>query len=434
MGERGQGRGERGVEVEITAIAAGGAGVGRLPDGRAVFVHRTAPGERALVRVIEEKRRWARGELVRVLHPSPDRREAPCPHYARCGGCTLEHLAYPAQLRAKAQIVADALRRIGGLDVEPPEVVPSPEEFRYRNRVSFTLRRLGAGRVVAGFHEVNRPGRIVDITEACLLPEASIAEVWGRLRASWGEDASLLPSGRELRLTLRGTATGDVALLVEGGYAPGNAPALLERVPGLAAVWHRPAGSAEAMLLAGSGSVPEVWAEEELELSGAMFLQVNRQAAALLEADVFERAGDVAGKRVVDAYCGIGLHARRLARAGARVTGIELDADAVAEARAAAPEGAEFVAGTVEEHLEAALPADLVILNPPRSGVDRAVPEILTRTPPARLIYVSCDPATLARDLSRLAPTFRVRSVRCFDLFPQTAHVETVVELECGTS
>src|SRR5690606_21845044 len=231
MGKRGVGAEASGVEVEITGIAAGGAGVGRLPDGRAVFVHRTAPGERALVRVIEEKRRWARGELVRVLRPSPERREAPCPHYARCGGCTLEHLAYPAQLRAKAQIVADALRRIGGLEAEPPDVVPSPEEFRYRNRVSFTLRRLGAGRVVAGFHEVNRPGRIVDITEACLLPEASIAEVWGRLRASWGEDASLLPSGRELRLTLRGTATGDVALLVEGGYAPGNAPALLERVP-----------------------------------------------------------------------------------------------------------------------------------------------------------------------------------------------------------
>src|SRR5690606_6109533 len=122
MGERGQGRGARGVEVEITAIAAGGAGVGRLPDGRAVFVHRTVPGERALVRVIEEKRRWARGELVRVQRPAPDRREAPCPHYARCGGCTLEHLAYPAQLRVKARIVADVLRRIGGLEAEPPDV------------------------------------------------------------------------------------------------------------------------------------------------------------------------------------------------------------------------------------------------------------------------------------------------------------------------
>ncbi len=433
MGKRGVGAEASGVEVEITGIAAGGAGVGRLPDGRAVFVHRTAPGERALVRVVEEKKRWARAELVRVLRASPDRRAAPCPHYARCGGCTIEHLTYAAQLRVKAQIVADALRRIGGLEIEPPEVVASPDEFRYRNRVSFTLRRLGGGRVVAGFHELNRPGRIVDITEACLLPEAAVAEVWGRLRAEWGEDASLLPSGRELRLTLRGTAAGDVALLVEGGYAPGDAQTLLERVEGLVAVWHRPAGSAEAMLLAGREAVPEVWADEELELSGAMFLQVNRGTAALLEVHVLALAGDVAGKRVVDGYCGVGLHARRLARAGARVTGIELDADAVAEARAAAPEGAEFLAGTVEDHLEAALPAELVILNPPRSGVDEAVPEILRRTPPERLIYVSCDPATLARDLSRLAPTFRVRSVRCFDLFPQTAHVETVVELACDT-
>ncbi|HEX7119654.1 MAG TPA: TRAM domain-containing protein [Longimicrobiales bacterium] len=431
MGERGR---AGGVEVEITGIATGGAGVGRLPDGRAVFVHRTAPGDRAVVRVVEEKRRWARAELLRVLRPGPDRREAPCPHYARCGGCTVEHLTYAAQLRVKREIVADALRRIGGVEAEVPAVVASPEEFRYRNRVSFTLRRLGGGRVVAGFHEVGRPGRVVDITQACLLPEPAVAEVWGRLRAAWGDDASRLPSGRELRLTLRGTAAGAVALLVEGGYAPGRATELLERVAGLAAVWHRPAGAAGPVLLAGRETVPEVWADEELELSGAMFLQVNRGAAARLEAHVLERAGDVAGLRVVDAYCGVGLHARRLARAGARVVGIELDAHAVREARAAAPEGAEFVAGAVEEKLADALPAELAILNPPRTGLHPAVPEVLRARPPARLIYVSCDPATLARDLARLAPVYRTRSVRCLDLFPQTAHVETVVELACDTT
>ena len=150
---------------------------------------------RACRRLRDEKRRWARGELVRVLTPSADRRVAPCPHYARCGGCTLEHLNYDAQLRAKAGIVADALRRIGGVTVAVPEVVASPEEFRYRNRVSFTLVRLGNGRVIAGFHELNRPDRIVDIGADCLLPELAIARVWGNLRAGWGTDADLLPSG-----------------------------------------------------------------------------------------------------------------------------------------------------------------------------------------------------------------------------------------------
>lgn len=425
-------KGERVGAVEITGIAAGGAGVGRLPDGAAVFVHRTAPGDTVELRVTDRKRRWARGELLRVLEPGPGRRIAPCPHYSLCGGCTLEHLEYSAQLRAKAAIVASALRRIGRLDVEVPEVVASPGEFQYRNRVSFTLARLGRGRVVAGFHEIDRPDRIVDITSACLLPEAPIAEVWGRLRAAWGEDASFLPSGRTLRLTLRGTARNEVALVVEGGYSRGRPDELLDRVDGLVAIWHRPPGGA-LDLVAGRESVVETWADEEVELSGAVFLQVNREAAALLEAHVLELAGDVAGKRVVDAYCGIGLHARRLARRGAEVVGIELDDLAVRAARQAGIEGARFEAGRVEELLPAELPADLVIVNPPRGGLDPAVPEALLASSPPRILYISCDPATLARDLARLTPRYRLASVRCFDLFPQTSHVETVAELQCDT-
>lgn len=422
----------RTVEVEIHGIAAGGAGVGRLPDGRAIFVHRTAPGERVDVTLIEERRKWARGHLTRVLRAAPERRKAPCPHYGRCGGCTIEHLEYTAQLRSKGTIVVEALRRIGRLEVDEPEVVASPEEFRYRNRISFTLLRLGGGRVVAGFHEIERPGRIVDITEACLLPEPAIAAAWGRLRAEWGEGAHRLPSGDRLRLTLRGSTTGEIALVVEGGYAPGRPDELLARVPELTAIWHRPEGVAGRFrLLAGKEALEEVWAEESLGLSGAVFLQVNRGAAMLLEAHVLALAGDVEGRRVVDAYCGIGLHARRLARLGAKVVGIELDDLAVEEARRAAPEGTRFIAGRVEDHLVGALPADLVILNPPRAGLDPAVPEILRERPPARVIYVSCDPATLARDLERLGPGFRIESLRCFDLFPQTAHVETVAELRC---
>jgi 23S rRNA (uracil1939-C5)-methyltransferase len=142
-----------------------------------------------------------------------------------------------------------------------------------------------------------------------------------------------------------------------------------------------------------------------------------------------ESVGDVRGLRVVDAYCGVGLHARRLARAGARVVGLELDALAVAAAQASAPEGAEFVEGDVEALLPAHLPADLVILNPPRAGVAPAVTEALVASPADRIVYVSCNPATLARDLKRLAPAYRVEHVRAFDLFPQTAHVETVVLL-----
>jgi 23S rRNA (uracil1939-C5)-methyltransferase len=420
------------VSVAITGIAAGGAGVGRAPDGRTVFVHRTAPGEVVEARLVQQKARWARGALLRVLEASPRRREAPCRFYARCGGCTLEHLEYDAQLEAKSHIVADALHRIGGITVEPPVVVPSPLEFRYRNRVSFTLVRLRGGGVIAGFHDIMRPDRVVDIDDACLMPEPAIAEAWSAIRRYWGNDASRLPSGLRLRLTLRGTAGGRTALLVQGGFGHGRPDELLARVPSLESIWHQPKPADDPVLLAGETRLDESWQDEELSLGGAIFLQVNRAAAALLEQHVMQVAGDVDGRRVIDAYCGVGLHARRLARGGADVVGIELDPLAVAEAQRAAP-SARFIAGRVEDALGEVLPADLVLLNPPRAGIDAAATDALLAQPAQRIIYISCDPATLARDLARLAPAYTLRAVRCFDLFPQTAHVETVAELSCST-
>ncbi|HEX6068739.1 MAG TPA: class I SAM-dependent RNA methyltransferase [Longimicrobiaceae bacterium] len=416
------------ARVAIESIAAGGEGVGRLPDGRAVFVHRTAPGDEVEIAINVSRDRWARGTLQRLIVAGGDRREAPCPYYDRCGGCTLEHLRYEAQLAAKARIVSDALTRIGGLPTPPPEVVASPRTERYRNRVSFTLRRESAGGVVAGFHALADPDAIVDIDGRCLLPEQAIARVWDRLRASWGRDARRLPSGEQLRLTLRATADGAVSLLIDGGVSPGRPEELIAAVEGLESIWHRP-GSAPATLLAGAPFLEERWGGESLPLAGEAFLQVNREAAALLEEHLMELALPVAGLRVIDAYCGVGLHARRLARAGAQVVGIELDADAVEAARRAGVPGTDFLLGPVEELLGPALPASLVILNPPRGGIAPEVADRLLAQPPERILYVSCSPATLARDLRRLAAGFRLDGVRSFDLFPQTAHVETVASL-----
>jgi 23S rRNA (uracil1939-C5)-methyltransferase len=418
--------------VEITGIAAGGAGVGRLEDGRVTFVHRTAPGDRVEVRLTAERRRWTRGRLLRVLEPGPGRREAPCPFYGRCGGCTLEHMTYEAQLEAKARLVTDALTRIAGLDVPSPVVTPSPAEFRYRNRVSFALDRSGSS-VRAGFRELERPDRVVDMDGGCLLPEEPVAGSWDRLRAAWGEMARRLPSGQELRLSLRANAAGDVTLSVDGGYAPGRPDELLAAVPALRAIWHRPARAGEYALLAGVAALPESWAGDSVELSGDIFMQVNRGAAQLLEAHVLERALAAGPGRVLDAYCGVGLHARRLERRGVEVVGIEAHPGAVAEARRAAP-GARVLEGRVESLIDEALPVDLAILNPPRAGLDPAVLGGLLGQPPQHLLYVSCDPATLARDLGRLKGVWRVTGVRCFDLFPQTSHVETVVEMECATT
>jgi 23S rRNA (uracil1939-C5)-methyltransferase len=235
--------------------------------------------------------------------------------------------------------VADALAAHRRLSVERPAVVPSPREFRYRNRVSFTLVRLRAAaswRASTRSSSGPRAGHRRRVSDA----GAAVAEAWSA-SAGWGAGASRLPSGLRLRLTLRATARGRTALLVQGGYGPAGPTSCWSacrscRRSGTSRA-RDPAGAA-----GGRGGAGGAWQDEELDLGGGVFLQVNRGAAALLEDHVLALAGDVAGCDVVDAYCGVGLHARRLARGGARVTGIELDPHAVAEARRAAPDGARF--------------------------------------------------------------------------------------------
>lgn len=411
-----------GVEVTVRAIASGGAGVADLPDGRVVFVPRTVPGDRARIGIDKSRARWAVGSLERVLEPGPDRREALCALYACCGGCQLQHLPYEAQRAWKGRFVADALTRIGKLGaVAAPEVVASPATTGYRNRVAYTLRRLRGGRVVAGFHALGRPAHVIDVQGECVLPEPAIAEAWKRLRAGWGAGARLLPAAGRLRLTLRTSAAG-VELLVDGGAPGWRAEPLATAVGGLAAIHHRAEPEAAARLVHGAP-----------DALGSAFLQANEGAAELLRAHVLERVGapgaDGAGTRAIDAYCGVGQIGHALARLGWRVTGIELDAAAVAHATATAPDGFAVVEGRVEARLPEALPADLLVLNPPRTGVHGGVVDAVLARPPRRLVYVSCDPATLARDLGALAGAYALDGLRAFDLFPQTAHVETVALL-----
>ena len=422
----------------IRAIAAGGSGIGTLPDGRAVFVPRTAPGDRGMIRVIEEREIWAPGILDAVLEGGSGRTVPPCPLYNACGGCTLQHLTPDAQRLAKGEIVRSALQRIGGLTVPDFEVHPSPDGIHYRNRVSFSLVRHPGGRVRAGFHEIDRPGRIVDVGGECLLPEPAIGRVWVALREAWGTGADRLPSGDRLRLTLR-AVDGGVVLVVEEGDTVANRtlgdPAtLLEAVPGLRAVWDRAPGG-DPVLLAGEGETRVDWGGISLPVGASAFLQVNRSAASRLEESLLSTLGDPAGLSIVDAYCGVGVLGRTLAGKGGRITGIELDPQAVAAAEGLTtltPDRGgswRILEGPVEERLAEALPADVVLLNPPRAGLDARIPALLRETRTPRILYASCDPATLARDLGRLGGDYRLVSVRPFDLFPMTAHVETLVEL-----
>jgi len=410
--------GEPLVDVTIRAIAAGGSGLGDLPDGRVVFVPRTAPGDRVRIRIEKSKPRWAVGSLRRIVEAGPDRQDPLCALYGECGGCQLQHLVYEKQLEWKGQVVADALGRIGHLGViARPEVVGSTRTTEYRNRVTFTLRRLRGGHVVAGFHALGRPAHVIDVGDECVLPEPPLLAAWMALRAGWGLNARLLPAGGRLRLTLR-TGPSGTELLVDGGEAGWSAADLVARVPDLIAIRHRPSG-------AGAGATL-VHGEPGASL-GTAFVQANREAADALMAHVLDVAGR--GTDAIDAYCGTGELGRALALKGWRVIAIESDDSAAARAEREAPPGFSVLCGRVEDELAELLPTELLVVNPPRIGLHADVPSIINAASPARLVYVSCDPATLARDLSALSDAYELKLLRAFDLFPQTAQVETVAVL-----
>lgn len=415
------------ASIAIRSLSPDGAGVASLPSGKVIFVPRTAPGDTALVRIVSEKKSWARGVLEAIETPGEGRQPPQCELFDICGGCAFQHLNIDVQLQAKSEFISNAFGRIAGIPISPPPVQASPANLAYRSRLRFTLKRLRGGEVLAGFHRLGNPGHIVDVAGQCLLPEEPISEVWEGVRAAWGDGASRLPRGTTLHLTLRKVEEG-VIMFVEGGHGLGRAEKILEAVPGLIAIWVRNGGK-PPVLAAGVESTTEVRGGETLSLGPGTFLQVNTGAAEGLLKALIEAVRPESGLRVVDAYSGPGILARILARQGCLVTAIELDEQAAEAAERDSPEGLNVRSGWVEELLPETLPADVVVVNPPRTGLDPMVIDALTDAPTPRLIYVSCDPATLARDLKRLAPTYKVESVQGFDLFPQTALVETLVTL-----
>jgi 23S rRNA (uracil1939-C5)-methyltransferase len=401
------------ARVEITGVAAGGDGVGRS-EGMVVFVPRTAPGDVAMVRVAPGKR-FARGRLERLESASPSRVEPPCPHYTedRCGGCQLQHLSYEAQLAAKSGIIADTMRRIGKRSVDAPVVEPSTAQWRYRRKLTLHLRRAGAG-WIAGLHPHDDPVGVFDLGD-CPITAESVLAVWSELRPLF----HLLPDERALRVAVRIVEHG-ASVVVEGGSAWRTADRFFANAPSVSELWWRPE----------HGRPRRMAARADTPGAGASFVQVNAAVAASLRAHLLQRVRSFAPARVVDGYAGMGDTAIPLAADGRTVVAIELDREAVDTFRDRLPAPSSVIAGRVEDHLPGALPADVVVLNPPRAGVDARVTAALdASTPPPRgILYVSCDPATLARDVARM-PRYRVASMRAYDMFPQTAHVETVCEL-----
>jgi 23S rRNA (uracil1939-C5)-methyltransferase len=413
-------------EITVQRLGSGGVGIGSLPNGKVVFLPRTAPGDRVRIKLVKEKSRWALGEPIEWLEEGEGRRIPPCPRYGECSGCSLQHVEYAEQVEWKARFVGEALRRIGKLEISDPEIIPSPLEVRYRNRVTFTLRRLPGEKIVAGFREHLQKGRVLDLGPECLLPEQPLADLWRDLRAGWGPNAGLLPSGRELRLSLR-TGKDGGGLTIRGGQGDGDPQKLLAEVDGLSSIW-REGRDGALRHVAGKAELSVFWGGEEIPMGGAGFTQVNPGAGELLYEYVLAQAAGLENAKIIDAYCGIGVLGRAMARQGNDVIGIDIHP---ISADTETPGGSfKVLKGRVEEELAGALPADLVLLNPPRSGVGPAVSSLLVERPVPRVLYVSCDPGTLGRDLERMRTAYSVECARSFDLFPQTEHVETVISLE----
>jgi 23S rRNA (uracil1939-C5)-methyltransferase len=400
------------TELTIESIAAGGDGVARH-EGLVVLTPRTAPGDRALVDIRLEKR-LGRGILQQVLAPGPGRIAPPCPHYVidRCGGCQLQHLAYDAQLAAKGGIIRDALVRIGrrALDAAPP-VSASDRPWRYRRKLTLAMERR-AGAWIAGLFPYDDPRHPFALAD-CPITEERVLAVWREVLAA----ADHLPQADRLRGAVQlGDAAG-ATFTLEGGREWAEVAAFAAAVPAVTGIWWQPEEGRRRLVH-----------DRGAPGGGASFIQVNASVAAALHARVRDRARAHRPRRLVDAYAGSGATAVPLARDGVQVTAIELDREAAAVCRRELPAGSESLAGRVEDLLPRALPADVVLVNPPRTGVEAAVTAALAASPPRAIIYVSCNPATLARDVARL-PQYRIASVEGFDMFPQTAHVETVCEL-----
>jgi 23S rRNA (uracil1939-C5)-methyltransferase len=395
----------------------GGEALGRLPDGRTVFIPFALPGELVRARIRLEKRNFVRAELLEIIEGHSERIQPACAHYQVCGGCHYQHLDYAAQLKMKAAILEDQLIRIGKLEapfVKP--AVPSPREFHYRNHVQFHLDSQGK----LGFKMANSE-EVVAIHE-CHLPEVEINQTWPLL------DFETLPEIE--RVGLRVGVEGDLQIILES-QSP-DAPEFSVSDLSLSAVHLSPAG---ALVLAGSEAVMMEVNSRLFRVSAGSFFQTNTALAGNLVTDLLaglERYSVIDLKAtVVDVYCGVGLFSAFLAEKAGRLIGIEVSPSAVEDFTVNLD---EFDHVEIYEALaEQALPylklqhLQGMVVDPPREGLGRSVLDAILALRPEVLAYVSCDPATLARDAQRLVNGgYHLLEITPYDFFPQTFHIESL--------
>ena len=445
------------LTLSIDDLAFGGEGVGRA-DGYVVFVRGGLPGDLLSVRITESRARFARGIIESVERPSPDRQAAPCAYFGRCGGCRLQHLAYPAQLAFKEKQVRDCLERIGGLPpFELRPILPAPEAYGYRNKMEFTVVPSPAGPAI-GLHEAERYDVVLDV-DRCLLQSDTMNALLGQTRALARErgltayEAAADGSGRGLLrfVTLReGRRTGQAMVNVVASAPDVEALApvaedLRARVPATTSVVLNVnakkasvAVGTEEHLLLGRDTITESLGGLTFEISANSFFQTNTVQAERLFTMVEQACALTGTENVIDLYAGTGAISLLLARAARHVYGVELVAaavaDAVRNAHANSIQNCTFLTGEVRhvlpELVRQGVKADVAVADPPRAGFHPKALSTLAALAPARVVYVSCNPATLARDVGDLVRQgYVLEWVQPVDMFPQTPHIEAIARL-----
>ncbi len=438
------------IEGLVTGYTSEGAGVLRV-EGLAVFVPGTIRGEQVRVRIDHIGHTAAYGALLEVLSPSPERLSPKCPYTHRCGGCVFWHMTYEEELRAKAQRVTDALQRIGGTQVGDLSITGSDRVCAYRNKAQYPVAQQ-KGRPVAGFfrqrsHQVVPVDRCLIQTETADCAKAAVLQWMEQAQVSvYDENAH---KGLVRHIYVRcAMATGQVlvCLVINGDEIPKKKlllQLLQEQVEGLTSVClsiHKKRGNAvlgdRFVTLFGPGYIEDILCGLRFRLSARSFYQVNREQAQRLYAAALRLADLSPTDTALDLYCGTGTISLVLAKEAGTVIGVEVIPQAIEDAKENAlrngVNNAEFLCADAAEaarrFAEEGIRPDVIVVDPPRKGLDETVIDAMVTMSPKRIVYVSCDPATLARDVRRLTEQgYALKHAEAFDLFPRCSHVETVV-------
>ena len=445
------------LTLRIERLSSDGSGVAHSADGEAVFVPGTAPGDEARVRIVKDCGRYAFGILDELLTPSPDRVPVDCPVAGPCGGCSLRHLDYAAELRAKQESVLDAFRRIGGLEVPVLDILPSPEVDRYRNKVQFPVGVDKNGVPCIGFY-AGRTHRIVPCPD-CKLQPGVLNEIGNALCAFFAQQG-IRPydeqSGKGLVRHIflrRGAHSGQIMVCLvctraKLPHAEQLCTALREQFPAISTILLNVNAKntnvilgSENHILYGPGYIEDNLCGVPVRLGPLSFYQVNTLAAERLYGVAAQYAQLTPDDALLDLYCGMGTIGLSMADQCRELIGVEIVPEAIESAKANAARMGDAVAaksrffcadaGQAATQLAAeGLHPDIVMLDPPRKGCDEATLSAVVRMAPRRVVYVSCNPATAARDAAWLEKNgYHAEKVQPVDLFPRTKHCEAVLLL-----